>query len=227
MSYVLTCIYMPNSFNYSERWYTYHYVHFTEETGARSGQFAQGHPARELTSACCCCCSFASSCSFPHFVNSTPVFSWEITPSHRFVYVVPMGPTSLTALGEGWDSSPASQPIRLAAVVQDEPIRSKDTAEALEVCCPAVTSTWDVSKYDVSIERVKRMKAHSRPHAPDPIPKTPTTWDLVLLQLRKYNTLPTEFLTSLAQFELHFSTTCNWKRLKTKVLVIWGLLCTT
>lgn len=90
-----------------QRWYTYHHVHFTEETGARSGQFAQGHPASELTSACCYCCSFASSCSFPHFVNSTSVFSWEITPSHVLAYVVPMGPPSLTASGEGVGLKPS------------------------------------------------------------------------------------------------------------------------
>ena len=91
-----------------QSWYTYHYAHFTEEeTGARSGQFLQGHPASELTSACRYCCSFASSCSFPHFVNSTPVLSWEITPSHLLVSVVPMGPTLLTAPGEAVGLKPS------------------------------------------------------------------------------------------------------------------------
>lgn len=179
MSYVLTWFICLILSIILQRWYTHHYVHFTEETGARSGQFAQGRPASELTSACCYC-SFASSCSFPHFVNSTPVFSWEITPSHRLVYVVPMGPTSLTASGEGWDSSLASQPIRLEATVQDEPIRSKDTAEELEVCCPGChhdlrcVQVWCQHRESETNETSFQTPC-SRPHTQDPYYLGPCT----------------------------------------------------
>lgn len=80
---------------------------------------------------------------------------------------------------------------------------------------PAVSMMWDVSKYDVSKQRVKLMKLHSRPHALDPRPPRPLLpGTLYCFSSASINTLPTEFLISLGQLELHFSITCKWKGLK-------------
>ena len=131
-------------------------------------------------------------------------------------YVVPMGPTLLTAPGEavGLKSSQSANQTRS---------NGPGWANQKQGHCwgvwrsavLAVTMTWDVSKYDVSKQRVKLMKLHSRPHVPGPRPPRPLLpGTLYCFSSASVNMLLIEFLISLGQFELHFSITCNWKRLK-------------
>lgn len=154
---------------------------------ARSGQFAQGHPASELASACCYCCSFASSCSFPHLLIP-PQSSLR---NHSFPSLSLCGSYAAN-FAHGSRELTRTKPSQSANQTRSSGCRIANQKQGhcweVEVCCPGCLPWCEMCPSMMSANREwKLMKLHSRPHALDPRPPRPLLpGTLYCFQLCKY-----------------------------------------